>query len=71
VRCWPCSFGTGHRARNPSPPDSYKAPADRTAAYNLIGDGVAVPVVRFLAAHILEPVLQASTEAGPVRRAMA
>jgi DNA (cytosine-5)-methyltransferase 1 len=49
-------------------PDSYKAPADRTAAYNLIGDGVAVPVVRFLAQHIFEPVLQASTAA---RRAIA
>ena len=29
-------------------------------AYHLAGDGVAVPVVRFLAAHILEPVLVAS-----------
>jgi DNA (cytosine-5)-methyltransferase 1 len=43
-------------------PDSYKAPADRTAAYNLIGDGVAVPVVRFLAEHILEPILQAQRD---------
>ncbi|MBX9992188.1 DNA cytosine methyltransferase [Phreatobacter oligotrophus] len=38
-------------------PDTYKLPAQYNEAYHLTGDGVAVPVVRFLAAHLLEPVL--------------
>jgi DNA (cytosine-5)-methyltransferase 1 len=32
--------------------------ANYNDAYHLIGDGVAVPAVRFLAAHILEPILE-------------
>ena len=36
----------------------YRLPADRTTSYNLTGDGVCAPVVRFLAQHILEPLLQ-------------
>ena len=40
-------------------PDSYRLPSDYVAAYDLMGDGVAVPAVRWLAEHILEPVLQA------------
>lgn len=43
-------------------PDSYKLPENYNKAYHLAGDGVAVPVVRFLAAHILEP-LAAAVEA--------
>lgn len=38
-------------------PDDYKLPKNYNEAYHLAGDGVAVPVVRFLAAHILETVL--------------
>ncbi len=38
-------------------PDEYTLPANYNEAYHLAGDGVAVPVVRFLAAHILEPVI--------------
>lgn len=38
-------------------PDSYKLPPNYNEAYHISGDGVAVPVVRFLAAHILEPLL--------------
>ena len=38
-------------------PDSYKLPADYNEAYGLMGDGVVAPVVRFLAQHILEPLL--------------
>ena len=38
-------------------PDSYKLPAKYNEAYHLAGDGVAVPVVRFLAIHVLEPLL--------------
>ncbi len=38
-------------------PDGYALPARYNDAYHLAGDGVCVPVVRFLAAAILEPVL--------------
>jgi DNA (cytosine-5)-methyltransferase 1 len=38
-------------------PDDYKLPENYNEAYHLAGDGAAVPVVRFLAAHILEPIL--------------
>jgi DNA (cytosine-5)-methyltransferase 1 len=38
-------------------PDSYKLPENYNEAYYLAGDGVAVPVVRFLAGHLLEPLL--------------
>ena len=38
-------------------PDSYLLPKNYNAAYHLAGDGVAVPVVRYLAEHVLEPLL--------------
>jgi DNA (cytosine-5)-methyltransferase 1 len=38
-------------------PDEYMLPSKYKEAYHLVGDGVAVPVVRFLAAHILEPII--------------
>jgi DNA (cytosine-5)-methyltransferase 1 len=38
-------------------PESYKLPGKYNEAYHLAGDGVAVPVVRFLAENILEPLL--------------
>jgi DNA (cytosine-5)-methyltransferase 1 len=38
-------------------PDSYRLPENYNEAYHLAGDGVAVPVVRFLAARLLEPLL--------------
>jgi DNA (cytosine-5)-methyltransferase 1 len=52
-------------------PDDYQLPSNYNDAYGLMGDGVVVPVVRFLAAHILEPVLraqrdQASNSAKPI-----
>lgn len=37
--------------------DDYPLPARYSDAYHLTGDGVAVPVVRHIAAHILEPLL--------------
>jgi len=40
-------------------PETYELPENYNEAYHLVGDGVAVPVVRFLAAHILEPLLVA------------
>ncbi len=42
--------------------DDYKLPRAYNEAYHLTGDGVAVPVVRFLAQHLFEPVLQATEE---------
>jgi len=38
-------------------PDAYVLPDNYNDAYHLTGDGVAVPVVRHLAAHVLEPLL--------------
>jgi DNA (cytosine-5)-methyltransferase 1 len=38
-------------------PESYRLPEKYNEAYHLVGDGVVVPVVRFLAASILEPLL--------------
>jgi DNA (cytosine-5)-methyltransferase 1 len=40
-------------------PDSYILPKNYNEAYHLAGDGVVVPVVRFLAAYLLEPLLAA------------
>jgi DNA (cytosine-5)-methyltransferase 1 len=44
-------------------PDSYRLPRKYNDAYHLAGDGVAVPVVRHLAASILEPILSVNTMA--------
>lgn len=41
-------------------PDDYKLPRAYNEGYHLTGDGVAVPVVRFLAQHLFEPVLRAT-----------
>ena len=58
--------GRGIRSRLLSPreaarlmglPDAYNLPTNYNEAYHLAGDGVAVPVVRFLAQHLLEPLL--------------
>ncbi len=38
-------------------PDEYVLPENYNEAYHLTGDGVVVPVVRFLAEHIVEPVI--------------
>ena len=42
-------------------PDDYQFPANYREAYHLAGDGVVVPVVRHIAAHILEPVLASAS----------
>lgn len=42
-------------------PDNYQLPKNYNETYHLVGDGLAVPVVRFLAENILEPLLQAET----------
>lgn len=41
-------------------PDSYVLPERTTAALHVVGDGVAVPVVRWLSDHLLEPLLAPS-----------
>jgi hypothetical protein len=38
-------------------PDAFRPPRNENEALTAIGDGVAVPVVRFLTAHLLEPLL--------------
>jgi len=42
-------------------PETYTLPTNYNDAYHLAGDGVVVPVVRFLAAHLLEPLLAGGT----------
>lgn len=42
-------------------PDEYALPGRYNEAYHLTGDGVAVDVVRHLARHIFEPILDAAT----------
>ncbi|MDE0508421.1 MAG: DNA cytosine methyltransferase [Gammaproteobacteria bacterium] len=44
-------------------PDEYVLPRNYNEAYHLTGDGVVVPVVRFLANEIIEPVLAHAGEA--------
>jgi DNA (cytosine-5)-methyltransferase 1 len=41
--------------------DGYRLPASQSAALQVVGDGVAVPVVRWLAAHLLEPLIGANS----------
>jgi len=38
-------------------PDEYKLPRSYNEAYHLVGDGVVVPVVRYLAENLLEPIV--------------
>lgn len=49
-------------------PDSYKLPSHYNTAYHLAGDGLAVPVVRSVAEHILEPLITANATTLPVKR---
>ncbi len=44
-------------------PEKYILPVNYNEAYHLAGDGVVVPVVRYLAEHILEPLLTAFEQA--------
>ena len=41
-------------------PESYKLPARYNDAYHIAGDGLAVPAVRHLARHLLEPLVAAN-----------
>lgn len=42
-------------------PDDYVLPRNYNEAYHLTGDGVVVPVVRYLAEHLFEPLLMGDT----------
>ena len=44
-------------------PDDYRLPTNYNEAYHLTGDGVVVPVVRHLAEHIFEPILERPQQA--------
>lgn len=41
--------------------ESYRLPETYSEAYHLMGDGVAVPVVRYLRRHLFEPILHLDT----------
>jgi DNA (cytosine-5)-methyltransferase 1 len=43
-------------------PEDYPLPSNYNDAYHLAGDGVVVPVVRYLTEHLLNPLLQARDE---------
>jgi DNA (cytosine-5)-methyltransferase 1 len=43
-------------------PEKYRLPENYNDAYHLVGDGVVVPVVRFLASRVLEPLLTSDAE---------
>ncbi|POO56179.1 DNA cytosine methyltransferase [Agrobacterium rosae] len=45
--------------------ESYRLPRRYNEAYHLTGDGVAVPVVRYLAHHIFEPIISGQRESIP------
>jgi DNA (cytosine-5)-methyltransferase 1 len=43
-------------------PEDYRLPKSATGALHVMGDGVAVPVVRFLAERLIEPLLSDSAQ---------
>jgi len=53
-------LSTREAARLMGLPESYRLPVRYNQAYHLLGDGVAAPVVRHLAAHLLEPLTSVS-----------
>jgi DNA (cytosine-5)-methyltransferase 1 len=65
-------ISTRETARLMGLPDDYDLPGNYNEAYHLTGDGVVVPVVRHLAAHVFEPVLaaQSATKTVPVQAAL-
>jgi DNA (cytosine-5)-methyltransferase 1 len=45
-------------------PDSYRLPENYNSAYQVVGDGVVVPVVRYISRHILEKIVASETVGG-------
>ena len=62
-------LSTREAARLMGLPDTYRLPTNYNDAYHLCGDGVAVPVVAFLAKHLLGPLAGAMALYEPVRKA--
>lgn len=60
-------LSTREAARLMGLPDSYILPSNYNDAYHVCGDGVATPVVRFLAQHLLEKLVQARAEPLAIR----
>lgn len=52
-------------------PDEYELPENYNEAYHLTGDGVVVPVVRHIAEHLLEPILNVGSSTKLKSRAAA
>lgn len=48
-------------------PEEYKLPSSYNEAYHLLGDGLVVPVVRFLAENLLEPILSSHDKSSATR----
>jgi DNA (cytosine-5)-methyltransferase 1 len=55
-------ISTRETARLMGLPETYKLPEKYNQAYHLTGDGVAVPVVRYIAENIFEPIVEHSKE---------
>lgn len=55
-------ISTRETARLMGLPDTYQLPENYNEAYHLTGDGVVVPVVRYLADHLFEPIVDCITE---------
>jgi DNA (cytosine-5)-methyltransferase 1 len=49
-------------------PESYRLPSGSSEAFDLIGDGVVVPVVAFLEAHVVRPLVIAAETASASKR---
>ncbi|MBM7070348.1 DNA cytosine methyltransferase [Actibacterium sp. 188UL27-1] len=62
-------ISTRETARLMGLPDTYELPQAYNEAYHLTGDGVAVPVVRYIAKHILEPVVKSADASRPPEKA--
>lgn len=54
-------ISTRETARLMGLPETYRLPKAYNEAYHLTGDGVAVPVVRYISKHIFEPLLASLT----------
>jgi len=54
-------ISTREGARLMGLPDNYRLPGSQTAGLHVIGDGVAPPVVRWLAVHLLEPLVDSKS----------
>jgi len=63
-------ISTRETARLMGLPDSYELPQAYNEAYHLTGDGVAVPVVRYIAKHILEPIVKSARISRPPEAAL-